>query len=462
MAALRFVRAILLPVLQLCAAASPDALHFSLSPPSTTRTLSLLRGVDRGPLCSSLNASIAGPLLSSGTSLIRTHDAGVLDWCVVFPNVTADPNDPSNYDWSGGDQYFDEIVSSGFTPYIRLGVSWSYPSKACLTPNVTTFTTVSVAMLRRYNGRCSGCLRFVEIWNEPDEIRFWNSSSADFYSLFEATARAVRAFNATLKIGGPGVAFPLSEDSNFSFGLLDFVAARNVPLDFFSWHTYGNISAAWGHNTSHLYFDTIVALREAFAARGLSRLAQHVTEWQPIILGDAVVTNSAEAAAFTASALSIMATAPDVEVSVFYPGCEGVGPNASWGLFLDFGNSTMAWRRESYAWLLVGTLLRDTPFEIVVTASPSLPTASVLAGSNADGTKVNAVVSARAMNASQIIVSVPFGGSSARVEILILDDDSPTAGRASNMTVPVENGLARVTVDVISWPAVISVNVSVL
>ena len=69
-----------------------------------------------------------------------------------------------------------------------------------------------------------------------------NATPAAFYELYDAAARALKAHNASLTVGGPGVASAL-RDTNYSFGLIDHVAASGAPLDFFSFHGYGTHAA---------------------------------------------------------------------------------------------------------------------------------------------------------------------------------------------------------------------------
>ena len=465
----------------------PPAASITLRAPAAPRRFSLLTGVDRGPGCSG-GASIAQQLRAAGTTLLRTHDAHVLDWCVLFPNASADPLSPASYAWAAGDEYFDSILAAGLQPYLRLGVSWSYPTPACIAPDPAVFAAVAVQTLRHYNDGWGGgrpappgsapAVRFAEIWNEPDEApRFWNSSAAQFYDLFDATARALKGYSAALQVGGPAVASPLSPASHsYSFGFLDAVAARGTPLDFFSWHSYGDIAAPpqqqGPHSPARIYNATITAVRGALAARGLGSVAQHITEWQPVILGSGALTGGAEAAAFTASALTFMASAPDVAVSVFYPACEGVGVNGSWGMFLDYGNGTVAWRREGRVWGAVGALLAAAPWALEAAAAPAAEDFTALAGANAPTasgcTAVQAVVAARlplAGGGTRIALTAPLGGapsgSWARVAVLLHSASAPEEGAWSNSTVQVGAG-GEVAVDIEGFapPAVAWVSVS--
>jgi len=138
--------------------------------PSGAAPFSTTLGVDRGPGCES-GALISAQLHGIRATHIRTHDAGVLDWCVLFPNASADTEDPASYEWAAGDAYFLQIVGAGFVPYVRLGTSWSVPSPACLTPDPAVFSRVSVNTVRHYTEGWGGGCRydgevFLEIWNE--------------------------------------------------------------------------------------------------------------------------------------------------------------------------------------------------------------------------------------------------------------------------------------------------------
>jgi hypothetical protein len=421
-----------------------------------------------------------GPqLVAAGSTLIRTHDSGVLDWCVLFPDPTRDPLDPTAYDWAAGDAYFASIVSAGFRAYLRLGTSWSVPSPACISPDPDVFAAVAVQTLRRYNelrpaAWPAGQVAYVELWNEPDGARFWNGTAAAFYELFDTTARALKAFDAGLRVGGPGVGGPLQSSAvNFSFGLLDFVAARGTPIDFFSWHSYGDIAAApaaWGHSPTGIYNATIAAVRAALRARNLSaRVSQHVTEWQPVILGRGNVTGSAEAASFTASALSLMAAARDVQVSVFYPACEGTGSDGSWGMFLDWGNGTLGWRREGRAWAAVGGLLRDAPNALDARVAPAQPADDfvVLAGASDAGDEQSIVVSSRtpaAGGAASFALTTHFAGAcasqSARVAVFMLNDRVDKDGEWTNTTVDTIGCVVNTTIAGFFPPAVARVIIS--
>lgn len=440
--------------LTLCVRAAPKLISLA---PSSTR-FSLTAGVDRGPSCSTPGASITSELHEIGSSLIRTHDDGSLDWCVLFPNASADTQDPSSYDFAAGDRYFELITSSGFVPYFRIGSSWGIPNEGCIRPDPAVFAAVAVNTVRHYNDAAFGGgfsgkkVRAWEIGNEPDGGRFWNLTAADFYLLFDTTARALIAYDADLVVGGPGVSNTLAPSSRpFAFGLLDYVAEHGTPISFYSWHMYGTLE----RHPENCYRAAIPQVRAYIASKGL-HLQQHVTEWAGAILGNESTTSSPMAAAYVGAALTYFAQAPDVAVAVYYPGCEGAGTDGSWGLFDDFGNATggssgIGWRPQGRAYEAAGVTLRDTPFSLTPDFAGELDYA-VLAGADAptDAARVSVVVSAQQSTYDSFVLRVPLSGASGGTAALsvYLIDAAHAAGEwiVANATVPVAaDGIVTVT-----------------
>jgi xylan 1,4-beta-xylosidase len=77
---------------------------------------------------------------------------------------------------------------------------------------------------------------YFEVWNEPN-IDFWagDPKQATYWELYDHTARAVKAVNPRLRIGGPATAQAAWADA-----FIQHCAAGHVPVDFVSSHVYGN------------------------------------------------------------------------------------------------------------------------------------------------------------------------------------------------------------------------------
>ena len=76
---------------------------------------------------------------------------------------------------------------------------------------------------------------FFEVWNEPNLARFWDGTRDDYFRLYEATVRAVKAVDAGLRVGGPA-----SANNEWLGEFLDHCAANRLPADFVSTHHYPN------------------------------------------------------------------------------------------------------------------------------------------------------------------------------------------------------------------------------
>jgi xylan 1,4-beta-xylosidase len=73
-----------------------------------------------------------------------------------------------------------------------------------------------------------------EIYNEPDNRDFFQSSREDYFALYREGSRAIRKTDPEAIIGGPALAFTPTWVKPF----LDHVVSNNLPLDFFSFHFY--------------------------------------------------------------------------------------------------------------------------------------------------------------------------------------------------------------------------------
>ncbi|MHB8437691.1 MAG: GH39 family glycosyl hydrolase [Acidimicrobiales bacterium] len=85
-----------------------------------------------------------------------------------------------------------------------------------------------------------------EIWNEPDGV-FWYGGLPGYLNLYSDSAPAIEsaaaAVSSTLgtdvqvEVGGPALFFP---DASWIEPFLAYVVANHLPLDFVSWHYYGD------------------------------------------------------------------------------------------------------------------------------------------------------------------------------------------------------------------------------
>jgi xylan 1,4-beta-xylosidase len=75
-----------------------------------------------------------------------------------------------------------------------------------------------------------------EVWNEANLKVFWTGTQEEYFRLYEIAARAIKSVDQRLLVGGPS-----SAAAEWVVDLLEFVRREQLPLDFVSTHTYGNL-----------------------------------------------------------------------------------------------------------------------------------------------------------------------------------------------------------------------------
>ena len=187
----------------------------------------------------------------------RNHDSAVCgvyggpyshDISYIFPDSDADPCNEASYDFACTDESILVCLDAGTETFFRLGQTIEHQIKkhGTLPPkDFGKWAEVCEHIIRHYNeGWADGYklgIRYWEIWNEadldPDDSenkRTWGGTRAEFFDLFEITARHLKKCFPDLKIGGPALAY----NEEWAEAFLSEMQKRGVSLDFFSWHIY--------------------------------------------------------------------------------------------------------------------------------------------------------------------------------------------------------------------------------
>ena len=299
----------------------------------TGATIQPLLGVNVGPAPAGQdphNADLTQAYQQIGVNLIRTHDFyGPLDMAVMYPDRTRDPDDPQSYDFRASDAMWQAIVDGGFEPYLRLGDSWNNARPPANPHERANWVRAAVQVVRHYRqGQWNGFatpFRYVEIWNEPDNLQFWPRphTALEYFQLYAETARALKQAFPDLLVGGPGLTqtgFLAPEGKKWLHDFLVYVKQNEAPLDFLSWHLYSNDPHQWVQ-AARFY-------RSELDALGFQAVTMHVTEWNTSIrqLGDksaeslALRTGGKGAAILTAAWIAMQDNG--VAVSTFYRGSD--------------------------------------------------------------------------------------------------------------------------------------------
>ena len=164
------------------------------------------------------------------------------------------------YNFSYVDQVYDGLLDVGFKPFIEISFM---PRKLALNQDFHPFwykplpsppkdpakwaalmDAFTRHLVERY-GRAEVESWYFEVWNEPN-IDFWNGKPQleTYLSFYDTTAKAVKAVNAKIRIGGPSTAQAAWADK-----FIAHCTENKIPFDFVSTHVYGNDVAKDVFNT---------------------------------------------------------------------------------------------------------------------------------------------------------------------------------------------------------------------
>ena len=158
------------------------------------------------------------------------------------------------YNFSYVDQVYDGLLAHRVRPFIELSFM---PKKLAANeiiqpfwykPNVSPpkdwnkwddlITQFTQHLVARY-GLDEVAQWYFEVWNEPN-LDFWGGDprQATYWELYDHTARAIKAVNPRLRVGGPATAQAAWADA-----FIQHCAANHIPVDYVSTHVYGNDKA---------------------------------------------------------------------------------------------------------------------------------------------------------------------------------------------------------------------------
>lgn len=146
-----------------------------------------------------------------------------------------------------------------------------------------------------------------EVWNEPNLDAFWSGTKADYFRLYEESARALKRVDNGLRVGGPA-----SSKAAWVIDLIAYCDERKVPLDFVSTHLYPQDEfveypdrSKSPHAPGDFFIDVVRRLKKDVAASKRPNVPIYWTEWntqsaasrETVTWGDNVYVDNIHAAA---------------------------------------------------------------------------------------------------------------------------------------------------------------------
>jgi xylan 1,4-beta-xylosidase len=233
--------------------AAPDLIPFDPAPFGTVGLFDIdwLTTPEFGAM---LDLFAASPGAITGMRVFGAFTAGQPD--TLSPDtsgaVWTDPDGP--IDFSATFAALEQLTSRGLRPFVALGF---FPPAVSASPVVPPLTwdrwqqLVQVFFTQladdpRFGAEAIADWWF-EVWNEPNEGRFWQGTPEQYVELYRATSEAVAETGLAIRLGGPAIAYQPQrnpEDGEpWIERFLRFIATDEaLHLDFISFHRKGTVA----------------------------------------------------------------------------------------------------------------------------------------------------------------------------------------------------------------------------
>jgi xylan 1,4-beta-xylosidase len=202
------------------------------------------------------------------------------------------------YNFQYVDEVYDAILDAGLRPFVEFGfmpqklasgektIFWW---KGNITPprDYAKWEGLTRALVGHWTeryGQAEVRRWYFEVWNEPNlKDAFWSGDQAEYFRLYDATARALKSVSADYRVGGPATA-----GRAWVPEMIRHAAETRVPLDFITTHDYGVSGRGLDAEGNQRLFldpapDAIVSgvrqVRAQIKASSMPGLPLHYTEW---------------------------------------------------------------------------------------------------------------------------------------------------------------------------------------
>lgn len=382
---------------------SSEPIRIGFSSPK--EKLKAVHGVNLGPVHREGLVDLTDRFREARFPFVRLHDCPLsyretVDIPCVFPLFHLDPEDERNYRFGRTDAYLKRIVDVGAEVVYRLGVSiqgnpnFRFDTDPPEDPE--KWADICCAIIRHYNeGWADGFhfgIRYWEIWNEPDNgPNQWNGTMDEFIDFYICTATRIKKAFPGIQIGGPAFGRTFGGNSRKAVeGFLTRVKAGGAPLDFLSWHVYGDRPGK--------FREYAILAREVLDTLGYEDAESHLNEWnlQPFNNDWARMRSTPEnsreffeykngpaGGAFTASALCDFQDAP-LDMTNYYS-----ASTFNYGMFNSYGIP----QKPYFVFLAYRRLLDETPYFLPSEGGDVDRGLAVLAGRSEAGDQVQLLVS---------------------------------------------------------------------
>jgi xylan 1,4-beta-xylosidase len=193
-----------------------------------------------------LTSALSAARQELGVTHVRAH-AILCDDVGAYREVDGEPV----HDFTGVDKVYDHLRSLDLYPVVELSFM---PHDLASDPTKTVFDYGAIVSPPKDWQRWHDLVRDLtahlaerygledlvehwsfEVWNEANLEVFWSGTPAEYLTLYDVTAAAVKAVDPRLRVGGPS-----SAASGWVEELLSHADESGAPVDFLTTHTYGS------------------------------------------------------------------------------------------------------------------------------------------------------------------------------------------------------------------------------
>lgn len=250
-----------------------------------------MNAVNNGPLAPDVRGTSNNELYKAlGIPYARNHDASfhtgyggehTVDVHRIFKNFDADENNPNSYVFQPTDEYVKNTFDTGTKVFYRLGASIEHGYKYGTYPpkDFHKWARICEHIIRHYTeGWANGFnydIEYWEIWNEADcrnadgSNPCWQGTEEQFIEFYSVVAKYLKECFPDIKIGGPAFMTPWRNDFRKTF--LNTVKENNIPLDFYSFHSYAK--------TPRGIYEAAIEGNEALKEAGIKNAETILNEW---------------------------------------------------------------------------------------------------------------------------------------------------------------------------------------
>lgn len=279
-------------------------------PPNRIRVVSVDYSITKGPLNTFFREVVGAGRAAEGLRADWQRDLAMVHRECGFKYIRfhglledelgvyrEDRNGNPVYNFQYIDAIYDAILKIGMKPFVELG----FMPQGLASGNKTIFWWKGNVTPPKDYQKWEALIRslvqhwtdrygieevrqwYFEVWNEPNLDAFWAGTQAEYFKLYEVSARAIKSVSTHYRVGGPATA-----GNGWIAETIAFATKNKVPIDFVSTHDYGVKGIGldeYGDQQLQLVTEPgaiingVRGSRAHIAASALPKLPLHYTEW---------------------------------------------------------------------------------------------------------------------------------------------------------------------------------------